>query len=599
MNLYPPLKSHGRTDRSGDAAARRDAHKAASTPATAVQMKLSRSLNEGAAVRSLTQLGQRLNQRPAVVAQRKLSAALSSRAAIQREDMLDEDELMQQATAATAQREAIQDDDDLLQGKFEPVQRQGSAADIFGNVEDEEPLQGQFTPEQREVMPDEDELLQAKFEAVQRQDLDSGTLGDGEDEEVLQGKHATAQRQEADNDLVQTTRKPVQRQEINQTGLPDQLKAGIESLSGLAMDDVRVHFNSPQPKQLQALAYAQGTDIHVAPGEERHLPHEAWHVAQQKQGRVQPTMQAKGVAINDDAALESEADQLGARAAAMQFRIAPGPALSRSVRGGTYQLNKRDAAKYIRAQALDAINPASFDYWDVLNFVKDGARPLNVRLALIAEWNKGQGPRYTIDPDVVNKAPAVPTAENMAVLKLLMFGPQPEDVGPIHHFNKGTQVATTYNQTGAFMDPEDTTTKASKPKRGKIYKSLGIGEHVLRDHIDHDDATLFSKARAGQANFTWSSDQALVAAVERGRQAFAARAGEPHADEKAVTVPIGALDGYGIVIADDGRPYIVRPRYAKVTMMAKGDFKTAYGITETSKLAGFANAYYAWQPYQG
>jgi hypothetical protein len=68
----------------------------------------------------------------------------------------------------------------------------------------------------------------------------------------------------------------------NHTGLPDQLKAGVETLSGLGMDDVRVHYNSPRPAQLRALAYTQGADIHVGPGQENHLPHEAWHVVQQK-----------------------------------------------------------------------------------------------------------------------------------------------------------------------------------------------------------------------------------------------------------------------------------------------------------------------------
>jgi hypothetical protein len=61
----------------------------------------------------------------------------------------------------------------------------------------------------------------------------------------------------------------------NRTGLPDRLKAGIEQLSGLAMDDVRVHYNSPKPAAVQALAYARGTEIHVGLGRERHLPHEA------------------------------------------------------------------------------------------------------------------------------------------------------------------------------------------------------------------------------------------------------------------------------------------------------------------------------------
>ncbi|WP_353126086.1 eCIS core domain-containing protein [Parapedobacter pyrenivorans] len=107
---------------------------------------------------------------------------------------------------------------------------------------------------------------------------------------------------------------PIQQRE-NKTGLPDDLKNGIENLSGLAMDDVKVHFNSHKPAQLQAFAYAQGTDIHVAPGQEKHLPHEAWHVVQQKQGRVRPTMQMKGgIKVNNDGKLEKEADEMGAQA---------------------------------------------------------------------------------------------------------------------------------------------------------------------------------------------------------------------------------------------------------------------------------------------
>lgn len=110
-------------------------------------------------------------------------------------------------------------------------------------------------------------------------------------------------------------RQPLIQKQENKTGLSDHLKAGIENLSGYSMDDVNVHLNSDKPAQLQAHAYAQGTDIHVAPGQEQHLPHEAWHVVQQKQGRVQPTAQLKEkVAINDDKALEQEADIMGAKA---------------------------------------------------------------------------------------------------------------------------------------------------------------------------------------------------------------------------------------------------------------------------------------------
>ena len=104
----------------------------------------------------------------------------------------------------------------------------------------------------------------------------------------------------------------------NTTGLPDNLKSGVESLSGVSLEGVKVHYNSDKPTQLNAHAYAQGTDIHVAPGQEKHLPHEAWHVVQQAQGRVRPTIQMKkGVPVNDDTFLEREADTMGAKA--LQF----------------------------------------------------------------------------------------------------------------------------------------------------------------------------------------------------------------------------------------------------------------------------------------
>ena len=114
---------------------------------------------------------------------------------------------------------------------------------------------------------------------------------------------------------------PFQRDDVeaeppNRTGLPDALKAGIESLSGLSMDVVRVQYNSAEPAKLNALAYAQGSDIQLASGQERHLPHEAWHVVQQAQGRVKSTMQMKhGLPVNDDPELEREADVMGAKAA--------------------------------------------------------------------------------------------------------------------------------------------------------------------------------------------------------------------------------------------------------------------------------------------
>ncbi|MFZ6011719.1 MAG: DUF4157 domain-containing protein [Bacteroidota bacterium] len=136
------------------------------------------------------------------------------------------------------------------------------------------------------------------------------------EKEVLQKKTTTGgngKKVDPPNYGLSFIDKPIQRK-VNKTGLPDHVRSGVESLSGIDMSDVRVHYNSSQPAQLSAHAYAQGNQIHIGPGQEKHLPHEAWHVVQQKQGRVKPTMQMKNLGVNDDTSLEAEADTMGSKA---------------------------------------------------------------------------------------------------------------------------------------------------------------------------------------------------------------------------------------------------------------------------------------------
>ncbi len=132
---------------------------------------------------------------------------------------------------------------------------------------------------------------------MQRKMLSNGFVQRVEEEEPLQKKSPPLQL--AEEELTQgkfAAGTPAQLEQqssakANNTGLPDGLKSGIESLSGISMDPVRVHYNSSQPAQLNALAYAQG--------------------------RVQPTMQMQeGVPVNDDQGLEREADVMGTKAAA-------------------------------------------------------------------------------------------------------------------------------------------------------------------------------------------------------------------------------------------------------------------------------------------
>jgi hypothetical protein len=86
--------------------------------------------------------------------------------------------------------------------------------------------------------------------------------------------------------------------------LPPNLQTGIEALSGMSLNDVRVHYNSGVPFQQQAQAYTQGNDIHLSPGQERHLPHEAWHVVQQRPGPAHLQVPAQQGLVMADIAAE-------------------------------------------------------------------------------------------------------------------------------------------------------------------------------------------------------------------------------------------------------------------------------------------------------
>lgn len=135
-------------------------------------------------------------------------------------------------------------------------------------------------------------LIQTKLmDAIQRQEED-------DEDELIQGKFE------------------------NKTGIPDDVKQRMEDSFGTDFSSVRVHPESSKAPEVGALAYTQGSDIHFAPGQfkpetstgRQLLGHELTHVIQQAEGRVQPTTEIGGMAINDDISLENEADLLGAKA---------------------------------------------------------------------------------------------------------------------------------------------------------------------------------------------------------------------------------------------------------------------------------------------
>ncbi|HHG83704.1 MAG TPA: DUF4157 domain-containing protein, partial [Bacteroidetes bacterium] len=147
----------------------------------------------------------------------------------------------------------------------------------------------------------------------------------GEDKKPEEGeseKETTQLKERGEGFAAPSTPPPADDGDKN-GGLPSQLKAGIESLSGVDMGDVKVNYGSSKPGQMKALAVAQGTSIDLAAGQEHHLPHEAWHVAQQKQGRVTANTEVNGNPVNNDVGLEREADVMGAKAAQMKVDSKP------------------------------------------------------------------------------------------------------------------------------------------------------------------------------------------------------------------------------------------------------------------------------------
>jgi hypothetical protein len=113
------------------------------------------------------------------------------------------------------------------------------------------------------------------------------------------------------------------RSETNNAEVPAPLRQKMETAFGENFSAVRVHSGSQKAVALDALAFTQGNDIHLAPGHwmpetrkgQELLGHELTHVVQQSKGYVQAAFSSNGYLVNDDPFLEQEADVLGTKAA--------------------------------------------------------------------------------------------------------------------------------------------------------------------------------------------------------------------------------------------------------------------------------------------
>jgi len=196
--------------------------------------------------------------------------------------------------------------------------------------------------------------------------------------------------------MVENDHKPM----ANKTGLPENLKSVMEYLSGMDLSDVKVHYNSSNPLQFHARAYAQGNNIYLGPRQEQLLPHELWHVVQQKQGRVIPTTYVERMAINVDPVLEKEAIMMGAAALKMIVRLGstiinsadrpvwyPSFPLKLAMPLPVIQFDLNAAIKYLRAKGIIAKNE-TVDGQRIQNYLDDTDNDFNTRRELLQEYLK-------------------------------------------------------------------------------------------------------------------------------------------------------------------------------------------------------------------
>ncbi len=181
--------------------------------------------------------------------------------------------------------------------------------------EKEDPLQAKEALVQRMVKEEEEKPAQAKMAPAQMIAMEEE---EGRKTQMKQGGEETGTDQHST---------PVF-SKMNQA-----IQEKMESSFGTGFSDVNIIQNDPSAKHIGALAYTQGKDVHFVPGQynpdtqtgQELLGHELTHIVQQKQDRVQPTNTAyakassvkegKEMAVNDNPSLESEADNIGKKAA--------------------------------------------------------------------------------------------------------------------------------------------------------------------------------------------------------------------------------------------------------------------------------------------
>ncbi|WP_392532245.1 DUF4157 domain-containing protein [Nostoc sp. C117] len=155
--------------------------------------------------------------------------------------------------------------------------------------------------------------------------------------------------------------------------MPKLVQQKMETSFGTNLSDIRIH-EGPQAEKIGAIAYTQGKNIHFQPGKyqpttrsgQELLGHEIAHTLQQKAGRV-PAPQSKGVPINDDPKLETEADVMGVKAARGELAQVTGAVSSGVQRMAT----PGDVVQCVRDGKQPAVQPSDREEEDSADLVDE------------------------------------------------------------------------------------------------------------------------------------------------------------------------------------------------------------------------------------
>ncbi len=243
---------------------------------------------------------------------------------------------------------------------FEPIKQKKRSAHertqaFFGFQSKKQffaPAQGNFdATKQHETVPKEDDAIQSKLDNTIQREASS--------------EEETPKKDDNSNITAQT-------QSDSPTSLSDEVQTKMENSLGTDFSDVNIHTNSIQAKNIGALAYTQGNDIHFAENQynpntqsgQTLLGHELTHVVQQRQGRVQPTVQMQGAMINDDPNLEAEADQMGEEAAHQKIKDTKEDNSSKNTAEAIAPLQMASDKGVIQASLLDSVASAAGGVWD-------------------------------------------------------------------------------------------------------------------------------------------------------------------------------------------------------------------------------------------